>query len=304
MSVFNAKNLVIYRLTRDIDLSNIEEQLSNLKYEPCGSLDMQRIGFIPPLGIGKSDCLTHQINNQMLISIFKEEKILPTTVIKDETQKKVSKLELDQGRKLKKTERDAIKDEVIHELLPRAFSKFARFDVWVNVDEGFIIGLVSSPRRAEDYFALLRKALGSLPVVPLTIKNPVELTLTEWVKSGKLPSALTIGEQSEMKAILKEGGIAKFTHQDLVSDEILSHIDADKLVTKLALNFNSKISFTINDSFIITKIKFNDEITFKNDDIDVEDYTQHFDADFFLITSELNVLIKALIDSLVGEAKL
>ncbi|MTB68024.1 recombination-associated protein RdgC [Providencia sp. wls1943] len=304
MSVFNVKSLVIYRLTRDIDLSNIEEQLSHLKYQPCGSLDMSRFGFIPPLGIGKSDCLTHQVNNQMLISLFKEEKILPTPVINDALNKKVGKLEADQGRTLKKTERQAIKDEVIHELLPRAFSKYARFDVWVNITDGFIAALVSSPRRAEDCFAMIRKAIGSLPVVPLTVQDPIELTLTEWVRSGQLPKGFVFGEQSEMKAILEEGGIAKYSKQDLVSDEIQSNIEAGKLVTKLSLNYEDRITFCINDSFILSKIKFDSAFLETNDDIGMEDYNQRFDADFFLIVSELNILTKALIDSLGKEAKL
>lgn len=304
MSVFNVKSLVIYRLTRDIDLSNIEEQLSHLKYEPCGSLDMSRFGFIPPLGIGKSDCLTHQVNNQMLISLFKEEKILPTPVINDALNKKVGKLEADQGRTLKKTERQAIKDEVIHELLPRAFSKYARFDVWVNIADGFIAALVSSPRRAEDCFAMIRKSIGSLPVVPLTVQDPIELTLTEWVRSGQLPKGFVFGEQSEMKAILEEGGIAKYSKQDLVSDEIQSNIEAGKLVTRLSLNYEDRITFCINDSFILSKIKFDSAFLETNDDIGMEDYNQRFDADFFLIVSELNILIKALIDSLGKEAKL
>ncbi|EMG9576824.1 recombination-associated protein RdgC [Providencia stuartii] len=304
MSVFNVKNLVIYRLTRDIDFNNLEEQLLPLKYEPCGSLDMSQFGFIPPLGIGKSECLTHQVNDQMLISLYKEEKIIPAQVIKDETQKKVSKLELDQGRKLKKTERDSIRDEVVHELLPRAFSKYTRFDVWINITDGFIAALVSSPRRAEDCFALLRKALGSLPVVPLTTKDPIELTLTEWVRSGQLPKGFVFGEQSEMKAILGEGGIAKYTKQDLISDEIQTNIEAGKLVTKLSLGYEGRTTFCIDDSFVLSKLKFDAVFLEKNDDIGMEDYNQRFDADFFLIISELNILIKALIDSLGGEAKL
>nr|ELR5113201.1 recombination-associated protein RdgC [Providencia stuartii] len=304
MSVFNVKNLVIYRLTRDIDFNNLEEQLLPLKYEPCGSQDISRFGFIPPLGIGKSECLTHRVNDQLLISLYKEEKIIPAQVIKDETQKKVSKLELDQGRKLKKTERDSIRDEVIHELLPRAFSKYTRFDVWINITDGFIAALVSSPRRAEDCFALLRKALGSLPVVPLTTKDPIELTLTEWVRSGQLPKGFVFGEQSEMKAILEEGGIAKYTKQDLVSDEIQTNIEAGKLVTKLSLGYEDRVTFCIDDSFILSKLKFDAAFLEKNDDIGMEDYNQRFDADFFLIISELNILIKALIDSLGGEAKL
>ncbi|MEY1162474.1 recombination-associated protein RdgC [Providencia manganoxydans] len=304
MSVFNVKNLVIYRLTRDIDFNNLEEQLSLFKYKPCGSLDMSQFGFIPPLGIGKSECLTHRVNDQMLISLYKEEKTIPAQVIKDETQKKVSKLELDQGRRLKKTERDSIRDEVIRELLPRAFSKYTRFDVWVNLTDGFIAALVSSHRRAEECFAMIRKAIGSLPVVPLTMKDPIELTLTEWVRIGQLPKGFVLGEQSEMKAILEEGGIAKYTKQDLVSDEIQTNIEAGKLVTKLSLGYEDRVTFCIDDSFILSKLKFDAAFLETNDDIGMEDYNQRFDADFFLIISELNILIKALIGSLGGEAKL
>ncbi|EIU7558498.1 recombination-associated protein RdgC [Providencia rettgeri] len=304
MSVFNVKNLIIYRITRDVDFNNIEEQLSHLKYEPCGSLDMQRFGFIPPLGIGNSGCLTHKVNDQMLISLFKEDKMLPTPVINKELNKKIEKLEADQGRKLKKTERQAIKDEVIQELLPRAFSKYTRFDVWVNLTDGFIAALVSSHRRAEDCFAMIRKAIGSLPVVPVTMNDPIELTLTEWVRSGQLPKGFVFGEQSEMKAILEEGGIAKYTKQDLVSDEIQTNIDAGKLVTKLSLGYEDRVTFCINDSFVLSKLKFDSAFLETNDDIEREDYNQRFDADFFLIVSELNILIKALIDSLGGEAKL
>ncbi|EJD6046746.1 recombination-associated protein RdgC [Providencia rettgeri] len=304
MSVFNVKNLIIYRITRDIDFNNIEEQLSNLKYEPCGSLDMQRFGFIPPLGIGNSDCLTHKVNDQMLISLFKEDKMLPTPVINNELNKKIEKLEADQGRKLKKAERQAIKDEVIQELLPRAFSKYIRFDVWVNLTDGFIAALVSSHRRAEDCFAMIRKALGSLPVVPLTMKDPIELTLTEWVRSGQLPKGFVFGEQSEMKAILEEGGIAKYTKQDLISDEIQTNIEAGKLVTKLSLGYEDRVTFCIDDSFVLSKLKFDSAFLETNDDIEREDYNQRFDADFFLIVSELNILIKALIDSLGGEANI
>nr|ELR5185551.1 recombination-associated protein RdgC [Providencia rettgeri] len=304
MSVFNVKNLIIYRITRDIDFNDIEDRLSNLKYTHCGSLDFSQFGFIPPLGIGKSECLTHRVNDQMLISLFKEEKMIPTPVINNELNKKIEKLEADQGRKLKKTERQAIKDEVIQELLPRAFSKYTRFDVWVNLTDGFIAALVSSHRRAEDCFAMIRKALGSLPVVPLTMKDPIELTLTEWVRNGKLPKGFVFGEQSEMKAILEEGGIAKYTKQDLVSDEIQTNIDAGKLVTKLSLGYEDRVTFCINDSFVLSKLKFDSAFLETNDDIEREDYNQRFDADFFLIVSELNILIKALIDSLGGEAKL
>ncbi len=50
-----------------------------------------------------------------------------------------SSLEADQGRKLK-TEKDSLKDEVLHSLLPRAFSRFSQTMMWIDtVSNGLIM---------------------------------------------------------------------------------------------------------------------------------------------------------------------
>ena len=43
-----------------------------------------------------------------------------------------AKLEAEQARKLKKTEKDSLKDEVLHSLLPRAFSRFSQTMMWID----------------------------------------------------------------------------------------------------------------------------------------------------------------------------
>ncbi|MGJ0580993.1 recombination-associated protein RdgC, partial [Xenorhabdus bovienii] len=88
-------------------------------------------------------------------------------VIKKELWSKIEKLEGEQHRKLKKTEKDSLKDEVIHTLLPRAFSKESRTYLWIDNDNQRIVVDANSAKRAEDTLALLRKTLGSLPVTPM-----------------------------------------------------------------------------------------------------------------------------------------
>ncbi|MET4965640.1 recombination-associated protein RdgC [Proteus mirabilis] len=296
------KNAIVYRITRDIQISadELETQLKNLEFSPCGSQDMMKVGWTNPIKTGEA--LTHSVGNKILIVAKREEKILPSDVIKKELQAKVDKLEADQWRRLKKTEKDSLKDEVIHTLLPRAFSKESVVRIWIDNDNQRIIVDASSAKRAEDTLALLRKTLGSLPIVPLTMETPIELTLTEWLRDGTIPKGFNFTDEAELKAILEEGGIARFKNQDLVSDEIASHIEAGKLVTKLSLDWNETIQFTLCDDGSLKKIKFSDVLKEQNDDIDREDIAQRFDADFALFTGEMTRLIDSLIDSLGGEA--
>ena len=300
------KNAIIYRLTNPMQLMaqlpTLEDSLCAFQFNPCGSQDMARTGWIP--ATEQHHTLVHQANGQYLLTIQKQEKIIPGPVIKQHLNARIAKLETEQARKLKKTEKDALKDEVLHSLLPRAFVKNSRTQLWIDITNGLIVVDASSAKRAEDALALLRKSLGSLPVVPLTTENPVELTMTEWVKLGKVPGDyFAIGDAAELKAILTDGGVARVKKQDLTSDEIATHIEAGKVVTKLALDWQQRVTFTLADSATLNRLKFCDGLLDQNDDIDSEDVLARFDADFTLMTGELQALIKQLITALGGEAK-
>jgi len=177
------KNLLIYRLSRDIALvqdgktEELARQLESFQFTPCGSQDMAKAGWVPPLG-QHSDQLFHLVNDQLLLVIRREEKILPKPGIAEELNKKVSKLETDQGRRLKKTEKDSLRDEVLPSLLPLAFTRSSMIRIWVNLNADMVMVDTSSARRAEVSLALPRKPLRSLPVVPLTMEPPIDITPT------------------------------------------------------------------------------------------------------------------------------
>ncbi len=298
------KNILVYRLNKEIALSmdELEQQLASLAFTPCSSQDMTRTGWVSPMG-DRGEALIHVAGKQVMICARKEDKILPATVIKNALQDKVEKLEGEQGRKLKKTEKATLKDEVVHTLLPRAFSKFSQTFIWLDLEKQLVIVDSGSAKRAEDNLALLRKTLGSLPVVPLNFNESVELKMTEWVRSGELPAGFTLMDEAELKAVLDEGGVIRCKKQELVSDEIATHIEAGKFVTKLSVDWEDRLQFMLCDDGSIKRIKFSETLREQNDDIDKADFAQRFDADFILMTGELSALIERVTEVLGGEAE-
>ncbi|MEV3818186.1 recombination-associated protein RdgC [Aeromonas salmonicida] len=296
------KNLQVYRLTRPFELTTeqLESQLESLTFTPCGSQDMSRFGWTRPLGkFGRA--LTHSANGQILICARKEQKMLPSTVIKEQLAEKVEAIEFEQGRALKKKEKEALKEELLHTLLPSAFSRTTNTFAWINAADGLLIVDASSAKKAEDVLALLRKSIGSLPVVPVALKNPPEITMTEWLQQGNLPAAFTLEDESELRSAMEHGGIARFKQQDLMTDEVKNHLANDKLVTKLALNWGERLSFMLGDDLSIKRLKFSEELREQNDDVTSEDPAARLDADFALVTGELAQFIPALFAALGGE---
>lgn len=300
------KNLLIYKIQEDFSISDTElrEKMAQFAFKKCAATDIKSSGWVSPMK--GSDELCYFANNHILVTIMTEEKILPSTVVKEEVEAKIEKLEEAQGRKLKKTEKDTIKDEVIQSLLPRAFSKYSNLSIWIDNAKKLVLVEASSSKKAEDALALLRKTLGSLPVVPFTTNSPIEYTLTQWVKTGQPAKQFEVLDEAELKDLMEEGGVLQSKKQDLSSEEIQNHIEAGKQVTKLMLNWKGeedkeKINFLLSHDGSLKKIKLTDVLKEKNSDIDKDDYAQKFDADFVLFTGEVSTLISDILVAFVGE---
>lgn len=299
------KNLQVYRFTRPLeqDADALEKNLEEFKFKACGSQDISKLGWIFPMGKSGS-MYTHLAAKQILICLKKEEKMLPAGVVKDQLNERVEAIELEQGRALKKKEKDSLKEEIVMQLLPRAFSRTSQTFAWLDPEADMLYIDASSARKAEELISLLRKTLGSLPVVPIQLKNQTDVIMTDWLMEGNIPANFTLEDEAELCSALEGGGIIRCKQQDLLSDEIKNHLAADKFVTKLALNWADSISFIIGEEFALKRIKFADVLQEQNEDIDKDDFAARFDADFALMTGEIKQLIPAVIDLFGGEQSL
>ncbi|MGC7589635.1 recombination-associated protein RdgC [Bisgaard Taxon 46] len=298
--MFWFKNAMIYRLTKDLDWSSdkLQTELQQCEYHPCNQSDMSKFGWTNPLR--GSEMLHFSVGKQILLVAHKEEKILPAHVIKAELDQRIEQIEQKENHKLKKVEKQALKDDVVSVLLPRAFSKNQQTALWVDAENNLIYVDAASAKRAEDALALLRKSLGSLPVVPLSFANEPSVIMTDWITKNSTPQWLIPLEEAELTGS-NESGIIRCKQQNLESEEIQNLLNAGKFVTKLSLEWEDNLSFILNEDCTLKRLKFADQIREKNDDILKEDYAQRFDADFVLMTGVLSKLTANLLDDFGGE---
>ena len=299
------KNLSIYRFTRAIELNaeTIEKQLSEFKFTACGEHDVAKFGWTAPLATG-GDMFTHVVNdNMILIAAMKEERILPSHVIKKHHNEAIEKEESVTGIKLNYAEKKALKFDVIDKLIPQAFTKTTTTTALILPEKDLIVINASSAKAAENLLALLRKSTGSLPVVPICPDTPIEMTLTNWLENNHTPQGFTLGFNVELADIEQDGGKVKISNEDLVGNEELeSHIIASKVVTKLELDWNDLITFKIDTDYRLKSLKFSDSIKEENEDIDIEDMAARKDADLRLMANNISKLMADLFKAIPLES--
>ena len=87
--------------------------------------------------------------------------------------------------------------------------------------------------------------------------------MTKWVRSGKPANGFSLLYEAE-KASVEKDGVIRCKKQDLLCDEIITHIEAKKRVTKLALDWEERIQFVLADDETIKRLKFSDLIKKQN----------------------------------------
>ena len=289
------KNLKVFTFTKPfkIDAEKIEEQMQSDGFVPCTTLELSKMGWVSPLG-KSGQMLTHVASGNLWFNQRKEEKILPSAVIKDALDEKVAELEEKSGTPLTKRQKSDIKEEIIHQLLPKAFSKFSHVQGYISEKHQWIVIDAGSDKKAEDCLALLRKSLGSFPVVPVQPSKAVTEILTHWVVDHDLPVPFVLENEAEFKYPGEDGGIIKCKNQDLTSDEISAHIEADKQVTQLRITWDETLSCTLAEDASVKRMRFTDVVKEQNEDITKEDMFARLDADFTLMTGEVNRFLESL----------
>ncbi len=297
------RNLLVYRLTQDLqlDATSMENALATKPARPCASQELATYGFVAALGKGADAPLVHVSQDFYLIAARKEERILPSSVVRDALAEKIDEIETAQMRKVYRKEREELKDEIVQSVLPRAFIRRSVTRAAIAPQLGLILVDAGSPKKAEELLSTLRECLGSLPVRPLTVKTAPLATFTDWLKNQQASHNLHLLDECELRDTHEDGGTVRCKRQDLGSEEIQQHLAAGKVVSKLALAWSDKLSLLIDDKLSIKRLRFEDLLQDQAAEEAGDDDLAWQDASFTLMMLTFAEFLPQLIEALGGE---
>jgi recombination associated protein RdgC len=296
------KNVRAYRLTSPFDLSpeQLGRKLAARGFEPCARSQAVAMGWVPPLG-EESEELVHAAGGRLLVSMKREEKLLPSSVVREQLLEKIAAIESEQGRKVYRKERLNLKDEIVQDCLPRAFSRSSHVFAYIDVQANWVLIDAASATRAEDLLNLLRDCIGSFPVLLPQVNNAPTAVMTAWLQRRSLPGDFELGQECELRDPGEGGGVVRCRGVDLLSEEVETHLHAGKQVARLALGWDERLQFVLAEDLCLRRLRFADELMKENEEIPEADNAARLDADFALMADAVTGLQDRIIALFGGE---
>ncbi len=289
------KNLSLYRFPESTgkSMKTLEKNLAKRRLRECGPMELATRGFISPYGRDE-DALLHASGAFSLLTIGAEERLLPAVVVNQELAIRVQQMAAKDPRKIGAGERKRLKEEVISDLLPRAFIRPLRLCAYLDTANGWFVVDSAGRKAAEEAVSEVRAALGRFPATPMAAEESPRALMTDWLIGGKLPTGLALGEECELRDPAEAGAIVRCRRQDLESDEIREHLKSGKQVFQLGLVFDDRMSFVLGEDLVVRKLKFLDVVLDQLGESGAESVRAELDSGFALMTLELGNLFGQL----------
>lgn len=289
------KNLLIYKIANTIPLiTSIEKSLDAERFVPLGKSQEKSIGWIEPRGEAHAP-LVESINGQYMMRLKVETKGVPGSVINKKAKERAAEIERQFGRKPGKKEMKEIKEDMKMSLLPLAFSKESTHWVWIDPKAGLLMIDASGQSKADEVITMLVKSVAGVQYGLINTNKSPQAAMANWLLTQEAPHNFSVDRECELKAHDESKSAVKFSKHALDRDDVCKHIEEGKLPIRLAMTWNSRLSFSLTESLQLKKIAFLD-VVFES----AGDDQDGFDAAVAISTGELCKAIPDLFEALDG----
>ena len=284
------RNLHFYRLPKPfaMDWDALAIQLQQACLMPCGSSSMQSIGWVSPRPGG---ALEHVVNRQVMLALGVEQRLLPASVVKQHAADWAANIEYTEGRKVGRKEMRELREASALGLMPKAFIRRRTTFGWIDPANGWLVIDAASPAKAEEFLEHLRKSVEGFPAQQVRVSQSPSAAMTGWVAAGKAPAGFTLDQDLYLRS--NEKAEVRYVRHTLEGEDVRQHITAGKVVTRLAMTWNERISFLLNENLQLKRLAFLDILKDEAEG-QAENEDERFDIDFALMAGEVRRLLDDL----------
>ena len=304
------KTASFFRIANDFvlpPLDALEGALQAARFVPCGPTQPDSHGWVAPRG-NKSTMLAESVGGQVILKLCTERRALPASAVKAAVDERIEKYKLETGNeRVSARIKKEMKEEVVQDLLPRAFTKRSSTLVWLDPVNRLLVVDSGSLTGADKVVTALIEALSEIPGAGPILVKPVQTNetavacMSHWLATREAPVSFTVDRDCELKTPDEQKSAVRYSRHTLEIDEVAQHIAAGKLPTQLAMTWDDRVSFVLTETAQVRKLKLLDVVMDgvqkggKDDD--------GFDTDATILTGELSALIPDLLEALGGEVE-
>jgi recombination associated protein RdgC len=302
------KSACFFRVADDFvlpDLPALERVLQKARFVPCGPTQPESTGWVAPRNKGK--LLAELVGGHLVLKLCTEKRAVPASAVKSAVEERVERYKAETGNervpaKMKKE----FKEEVLLDLLPRAFTKRSTTLLWLDPKARFLVvdsgSLAGGDRVVSSLLAALLEVPGAGPALDLQLVNTQTspaAAMSHWLATREAPWRFTIDRDCELKAPDEQKSSVRYSRHTLDIDEVAQHIAAGKVPTQLAMTWNDRVSLMLTEAGQIRRLKMLDVVMNEAGDGGKDD--DGFDTNTAILTGELSQLIPDLLEALGGE---
>ena len=229
-----------------------------------------------------------------------EDKLLPTSVIKQLAKDRAADIEVAQGRPVGRKQMRDIREQVSNELMPRALSRRSTTRCWIDTLNRWLVVDVAADKAAEEFLEALRRVEDDFPCKRLETERSPGGAMTRWLNEGDAPGHFSSDQDLELLAGDASKATVRYSRHPLDGKDIKDHIAAGKMATKLGLTWKDRMSFVLTDQLHVKRINYLDIVNDESSD-EPDDAEEKFEIDFALMTGEFSARLNDLVEALEGE---
>lgn len=289
------KQVTPFRVFELPEAERLEIALAENWFCSISRLDWFSEGFYCPVPFGKP--IIFEAQKTMLISLMREEKVLPSAAIKHKLDEQIIKIQANEGRNVGRKEKQELREAIIDNLLPKALTKSSRTNGLLA--KGWLWTDTANRRKAENLLTKLREALGGLPAQqPDTRQSPSSL-MTNWLLQGEAQGRFELDSDVTLVGVGDVAPKVKISRKDLTATDVVQHAKNGMIVTELGLVWNERVAFILTQDFTLKCIKWLDVVQ-EEAEGEADDAHSKAYATQLLMTAALSVMLGELVELLGG----